>query len=232
MAVAEPGSTFEGWSGACTGTGPCIIILNTDTEITASFITPSSQCTYSISPRTYTFYVKGGTLRIAVVASDNDCPAPSVDPAENWIHATTVTGWNGHKGVVTVTVVPSYSSVQKIGTVGIGNATFTAIQKKRSCTPGGVPPTFTPSSTLWAQDGGTGSFAISFAPNAAVDCAWSAQPDADSSWASTSSSGAGNGTVEYSVAPNLSAKIRTGKIGVTLVQKPLAVYRFKLRQLD
>jgi hypothetical protein len=231
MGVAEPGSTFEGWSGACTGTGICIIILNTDTEITASFITPSSQCTYSLSPKTYTFGVKGGTLGIAVTASANACPQPSVDSAENWIH-TELTGWNGKRGTVRVVVDPSYSSVKRLSTVGIGNATFTAIQKKRSCTPGDVPPTFTPSSALWDANGGTDSFTISFAPNAAVDCAWSAQPDGGTSWASTSSSGAGNGTVEYSVAQNLSPEIRKGKINVTLVQKPLAVYSFKLRQLD
>ena len=34
-AVSETGSTFEGWSGACTGTGTCTITMNTDTEVTA-----------------------------------------------------------------------------------------------------------------------------------------------------------------------------------------------------
>ena len=151
-AAAQIGSIFDGWSGACTGTGTCTITLNADTEVTASFSRPYSGCTYSITPKTKTFNISGltipearPTLKIAVVASDNDCPAPSLDPAEDWIHVT-VTSWDNKKGVVTVTVDPSYSSVQRVSTVGIGNATFTAIQQKRSCTPGGVPPIFTPSS--------------------------------------------------------------------------------------
>ena len=231
-AVAEAGSTFEGWSGGCTGTGECTITMNADTEVTASFSTPLSQCTYSISPKTYTFYVKGETLRIAVTASGNDCPEPSVPaPAEDWIRAT-VTRWDDNKGVVTVTVDPSYTSVQRISTIGIGNKTFTAVQKKRSCTPGGVGPTFTPLKAIWAQAGGTGSFEITFAPNAAVDCVWTAEPGGKTSWVSTESSGVGMGTIEYSVEPNLSADIREGKIIIRLVQKPLATYRFRLKQLD
>jgi hypothetical protein len=237
-ATAEDGSIFDGWSGACTGKGTCNITLNTDTEVTASFSTPSSQCTYSISPKTKTFAISGltipeafPTLKIAVTASALACPEPSVSPVENWIHAT-LTSWINNKGVVTVTVDPSYSSVQRISTVGIGNATFTAIQKKRSCTPGGVPPIFTPSSQTWSQAGGTGSFTISFPPKAAVDCVWSTEPDAGTTWVSTDSSGEGNGTVDYSVSPNLSAAIRKGKINVKLVQQPLNTFRFKLKQLD
>jgi len=212
--------------------------LDTDTEVTASFSRPYSGCTYSITPRTKTFTVSGLTipegrprLRIAVVASDNDCPEPSLDFEEDWIHVA-VTSWDSERGVVTVTVDPSYSSVQRVSTVGIGNATFTAVQKKRSCTPGGVPPTFTPSSEIWPQAGGTGSFTITYGPNAAVDCMWSAQPDGETSWASTASSGVGNGTVEYSVEPNLTGDSRLGNINVTLTQQPLKIYRFKLRQLD
>jgi hypothetical protein len=37
-AVAASGSTFDGWSGAgCTGTGTCIITLNANTSVTATF---------------------------------------------------------------------------------------------------------------------------------------------------------------------------------------------------
>ncbi len=231
-AVEDAGSIFDGWSGGgCSGTGPCVITTNSDIEVTASVSTPSSQCTYSISPRTYTFLVNGGATNITVTASASDCFEPSLSTAENWIHPT-LTSWDNHKGVVRVTIDPSYSSIQRVGALGIGDATFTAIQNKRSCTPGGVPPTFTPSKAIWAQAGGTGSFDITFPPNAAVDCQWSAEPTAASTWVSTSSTGVGNGTVEYSVEPNLSVEIRKGKIKVHLVQKPLNVYLFYIKQLD
>lgn len=36
-AVADSGSEFTGWSGACSGTGPCIFILGERTEVVANF---------------------------------------------------------------------------------------------------------------------------------------------------------------------------------------------------
>jgi hypothetical protein len=232
-AVADVGSTFDGWSGGgCTGTGTCMITMNTDTAVTASFSTPSSGCTYSISPKTYTFPTNGGTITIAVTGLGLSCPEPSVpDPVETWAHAT-VTSWNNNTGVVKVTADPSYSSVQRVSNVAIGNRTFVAIQKQRSCTPGGVPPIFTPLSAVWPQGGGTGSFTISFPPKAATDCIWSAEPSGKTPWVSTDSTGKGAGTVDYSVDPNLTSEIRKGKINIRLLQKPLNVYQFKVKQLN
>ena len=43
--TAEPlsGSTFTGWSGAgCSGTGSCIVVMNVDQTVTASFATPNA----------------------------------------------------------------------------------------------------------------------------------------------------------------------------------------------
>ncbi|MES2223579.1 MAG: peptidoglycan-binding protein [Patescibacteria group bacterium] len=36
-ASADAGSTFSGWSGACSGTGPCVVTLDNDTTVTATF---------------------------------------------------------------------------------------------------------------------------------------------------------------------------------------------------
>ncbi len=36
-AIAAPGSTFVGWSGGCTGSGACRVMLGDDTTVTASF---------------------------------------------------------------------------------------------------------------------------------------------------------------------------------------------------
>ena len=35
--TAATGSTFTGWSGACTGTGPCIVTMSADKTVTATF---------------------------------------------------------------------------------------------------------------------------------------------------------------------------------------------------
>lgn len=40
-AAPQAGTTFSGWSGACTGTGPCVITLNGNTTITATFTIPT-----------------------------------------------------------------------------------------------------------------------------------------------------------------------------------------------
>jgi hypothetical protein len=232
-AVAGTDSTFQGWSGACTGTGTCTITMNTDTSVTAMFTASFSECSYSISPSSRTFSIKGKAFAINVVASGSDTcpePVPVISQGTNWISAE-LTSWQNNNGVVTVNVSPSNSSVQRIGTVGIGNETFTATQKAKKCT----RPIFTPSSETWPIAGGTGSFAVSFSEKSPPDCLWSAQPDAKTDtdlWVSTDSSGAGNGTVDYAVSPNLSGATRKGNINVTLVQNPKKQYKFKILQLD
>jgi hypothetical protein len=232
-AEAALNSTFEGWSGACTGAGTCAITMNTDTEVTATFTTSLLGCSYSLSPSSKTFSIKGKTIPIKVVASgDATCPepVPVISQGSNWISAD-LTSWQNNQGVVSVTVSPSNSSVQRIATVGIGNATFTATQKGKKCS----KPVFTPSNATWAIAGGTGSFAVSFSVKSPADCIWSAQPDAKTDtdlWVSTDSSGAGNGTVDYAVSPNLSGATRKGNINVTLVQNPKKQYKFKILQLD
>ncbi len=41
MATAAPGSTFAGWSGACTGTGPCNVLVSAATTVDAAFVLPN-----------------------------------------------------------------------------------------------------------------------------------------------------------------------------------------------
>jgi DNA-binding beta-propeller fold protein YncE len=45
-ATADSGSTFTGWSGACSGTGACSFTLNASTTVTAAF-SPTSSGTYA-----------------------------------------------------------------------------------------------------------------------------------------------------------------------------------------
>lgn len=55
-ASANTGSTYTGWSGACAGTGECGVIMNSDREVTATFmlntytITPTAGANGSITP--------------------------------------------------------------------------------------------------------------------------------------------------------------------------------------
>ncbi len=82
-ATAAAGSTFGGWSGACTGTGKCVVTVNADTAVTATFDAvpqkkdegvqapppPSSEAgTAEVAP---TATVKAGKAPLSV-----SCPGP------------------------------------------------------------------------------------------------------------------------------------------------------------
>jgi kexin len=41
VAQADPGSTFEGWGGACAGVGNCVVNMTADTNVTAEFSAPT-----------------------------------------------------------------------------------------------------------------------------------------------------------------------------------------------
>jgi hypothetical protein len=60
-ASAASGSAFSGWSGACSGSGACVVTVNADTAVTATFThqigPPPSKC---VVPK-----VKGKTLAAA-----------------------------------------------------------------------------------------------------------------------------------------------------------------------
>ncbi len=48
-ASAASGSTFTGWSGACSGTGSCILTMTSAQSVTANFALPVSSVTYYLS---------------------------------------------------------------------------------------------------------------------------------------------------------------------------------------
>ena len=91
-ATPDSGSTFEGWSGACTGTGTCLLTMDEDKAVTATFETTSSP------PTTFTLTVSklvasdlelggmpdnDGTLDPAGISCGSDC-------SENYESGTTV----------------------------------------------------------------------------------------------------------------------------------------------
>jgi len=50
-ASADPGSTFTGWSGACSGTGTCVLSMTTNWSATAAFTATSIPGAQTIKPR-------------------------------------------------------------------------------------------------------------------------------------------------------------------------------------
>jgi len=117
-AVPNTGSTFAGWSGACTGTGTCVVTLTVNTTATATFnaVPPAQTLTVSTS----------GTGSGTVTSSPAGilCGA---DCSESYANGTVVTltatptggsifaGWSGSCGgtgtcVVTMTVARSVTA--------------------------------------------------------------------------------------------------------------------------
>jgi hypothetical protein len=51
-ASADPGSTFAGWSGACSGTGACVVIMTQARSVTATFTLIPPNPTYTLTVNT------------------------------------------------------------------------------------------------------------------------------------------------------------------------------------
>ena len=89
-ATADTDSTFAKWSGACTGTSTCTVTMNRDRTVKATFNT----CTYSISPKSRTFYASRGRGTVSVT-TQSDCIWDAV-PSESWITVTSGSSGTGN----------------------------------------------------------------------------------------------------------------------------------------
>jgi len=78
-ATADTGSTFTGWSGACSGTGSCVVSMTTARSVTATFTTgPTDSLMLDIF----------GTGSGIVTGPGINCPG---DCSESYIHNTSIT---------------------------------------------------------------------------------------------------------------------------------------------
>jgi len=202
--IPESGSVFTGWSGDCQGNGACTFTMNGDRAATADF-EPGS-CTYAISSSAKTLDYKGGAVTIGVTAKDYTyCPAPEIVNNTEWI-TYSATPLTRDKGNIKLTIPELDSSFERSGSLNIGGNTLTVTQKGEPCT----LKLSSASSGLFSKDGGNGSFNVTLTP---ADCAWTATPDARSSWLHVTTKG---NEVDYSVDKIPGAKARSGKINVTL----------------
>ena len=150
-AAATSGSTFAGWSGACTGTGTCTVNLTTNSSVTATFTT-------SVAPTVQLTVQSAGTGTGTVISSPSGISCPTTCSA-SFASGTRVTltdavnanstfgGWTGActgTGACVVTLTANT-------TVG---ATFTA-----------APPPV----QLTVVDAGTGTGTVTSAP-AGINC--------------------------------------------------------------
>ena len=95
-ATPSPGSTFSGWSGGCSGTGNCALVVNANTSLTAAF---------AVAPTSYTLTLTksgNGTVTSSPngITCGTTCSASYTSGASVTLTATpatgsTFTGWSG-----------------------------------------------------------------------------------------------------------------------------------------
>lgn len=208
----DNGSVFTGWTGACTGTDSCSVMMTSDITVGAAF-EPGS-CIYTLSSNGKVLTYRGGSVSVGVTAQGHTfCSAPDVVNTTDWI-TYTAAPLTRNKGPVRLKVPPLDSSITRVSepdTFTIAGQTFTVTQTGKLCTFSLIPG----SSRLLAGAGDTGSFDIRTSP---ADCTWKAVADGKSTWITIDSGGEGTnkGTLGYNAAVNDSGRARTGKIVVTV----------------
>jgi hypothetical protein len=147
----------------------------------------------SLSSITQFFASGGGGSSVAITAAGS-CGWSAVSNA-SWINITSAAAGAGN-ATITYTVAENLTGAARTGTMTIAGRAFTVVQD------GGVSSDCsysTPAkSKAFKAAGGTGSFTVS----AQARCAWQAASNAGWITITSGTSGVGNGTVTFSVAPN------------------------------
>ncbi len=205
------GSTFDGWSGDCTGTGTCNITRDAAKTVTANFslvYCPTPDVPSNPAPSNGATGVPVNLILSWKIAPDMDSYDVyfGTPPEPLYIDNTTNTSYfRGGRGL-------SYNTTyfwKIVAKNDCGNSTSGPVW---SFTTGSPSCTYTISKTgeEFHADGGTGSVNVTTQSG----CDWTAV--SNDSWITitSGSSGSGNGTVSYSVAANASVSSRNGTLTI------------------
>ena len=165
-AAAATGSTFAGWSGACTGTGSCVVSMSQALTVTATF-----EPTNDSTPDPFGFAPQVDVPMRTVVTSE-----PITPTGFNMAAPVVVTG-----GQYSINCTGSFTS--RSGTINPGQSICVRHTSSRSAgttvtttlSIGGVSGSFSsttvppPSYTLSASNAGTGNGAVASA-DGGIDC--------------------------------------------------------------
>jgi uncharacterized protein (TIGR03437 family) len=173
------------------------------------------QCTYAIAPTSQNLTASGGNGNVNVTAL-NGCAWTAASNAA-FIAINSGAAGNGN-GTVNFSIAANPNTVARTGTLTVAGQTFTVSQDALACSYAIAPP----SQTIEAV-GGSGSVNVT-TPNG---CAWTATSNAAFITIGSGAAGNGNGTVNFTVAANPNATVRTGTLTVagqtfTVAQTALA----------
>ena len=161
-------------------------------------------CTITLSGATDPVPASGGR-RSLQIATLQECPWTIATSAPSWLQATVTSG----SGPATVAYdVQANSGSAREASLTVGTRSFIVSQLAAPAAP---PCTFTidPAARELPAIGGSGTVSVS----AGATCAWSVEGGAP--WITgITGSGPGNGTVQYTVAPNLSLASRQATLTI------------------
>ncbi len=119
-ATPTTGSTFTGWSGACTGTGSCTVSMTAAQNVTATF---ANACSYTLNPASASVMATASTGSVSVISS---CAWTAASNA-SWITITSGSSGSGN-GTVAYAVAVNTGTTGRTGTLTIAGKTFTVTQ--------------------------------------------------------------------------------------------------------
>ncbi|MCP4701410.1 MAG: hypothetical protein GY862_31825, partial [Gammaproteobacteria bacterium] len=204
VAVAEAGSAFAGWSGACSGTEACLISMNQTQDVTATF---DHQCIYALDPDEGRHDANAGIYSVTLISSDTQCPAEAESNDLPWLK---VLPKNDTTGIneFSYSVEANDNQLPRIGSLTIAGHFYPVTQEGMQPSPS-CAYTISPASRGHDANTGNGTVTVT-ASNA--ECAWEAISNDD--WVTVTSSNNDSGTVEYSLDANSGANGRVGSLSI------------------
>jgi phospholipase C len=146
-AAPSTGSTFAGWSGACSGTSTCAVTLTAATSVTATFNVPTSQLTVQdAGTGTGTVTSSPSGINCGSTCSANIATGTSVTLTETAGTGSTFAGWSGACSGTGACVVALAANASVTATFNLSSGIL-----------------------LTVQDAGTGSGTVTSSP-AGIDC--------------------------------------------------------------
>jgi hypothetical protein len=199
-------SVTSGAGGTGPGTVQLTIAANTGSARTGTAtiagrtltVNQAAACSFTVAPETIAAMAAGGAERVDVTAASG-CAWTAASGA-SWIGVTSGASGTGD-GRVELSVAAN-TGPARTGTVSVAGRTVTVNQGS------GCTFTIDPTSGTALGTGGTGSVTVT----AASGCAWTAASQAQWITVTGGASGAGGGTVQFTVEANPAATERTGSI--------------------
>ena len=214
-------ASIAGWitlTSAASGTGAATISFalaaNPDTTARTGVITAGGQsysitqtgapCSFTLTPSSQSFGAEAATGSVAVGAGSSACPWTATSNAP-WITLTSAASGAG-SGSVSFSVAANTDLQPRSGTISIAGQTFQVTQAAAVCS-----YSIQPASGSYPPAGGTFAVNVSTSP---ASCPWTASTTTP--WISVTSgaSGAGPGSVGFSVGANTAPAPRSGSLTI------------------